>query len=73
VTAERVMARGGWQRVRREYGMVVGHGPGGSRKKFTTSGGPTIKPPEVIPVLGGWLMFGGCVRNFRRPKKTAEN
>jgi hypothetical protein len=53
--------------------MVVGHGPGGSRKKFTTSGGPTIKPPEIIPMLGGWLMFGGCVRNFRRPKKTAEN
>jgi hypothetical protein len=59
--------------VWREYGAVVGHGPGGSRKIFCTSrgplvsGGPTLKPPKIKP------MFGGCVRNFRQTKKTAEN
>jgi hypothetical protein len=56
--------------VWREYGTVVGRGPGGSRKIFTTSGGPlvfggpTLKLPKIMPMFGGWLIFGGCVRNF---------
>jgi hypothetical protein len=59
-----------WLRVWREYGTVVGRGPGGSRKNFTTSGGPlvfggpTLKLPKIMPTFGGWLIFGGCVHNF---------